>query len=121
MNKLSVAKLKPAKDYTEDDILLYGALASQKANHDSIDMAFINAAKQKNILNDSFTQKNFIPFDPQNRKTEATLKKDNDEFKVMKGSFNILAQVCGLDEKSFPDWETMINEFLVCLFQPSEY
>ena len=47
MNKLSVAKLQAAKDYTEDDVLLYGALASQEANHDSIDMAFINAAKAK--------------------------------------------------------------------------
>ena len=111
MNKLSVAKLQAAKDYTEDDVLLYGALASQEANHDSIDMAFINAARQKNILNNSFEQKNFIPFDPQNRKTEATIKKDNDEYKVMKGSFNVIAQVCGLDEKSIADWETMINEF----------
>ena len=111
MNKLSVAKLQAAKDYTEDDVLLYGALASQEANHDSIDMAFINAARQKNILNNTFTQQDFIPFDPQNRKTEATIKKDNDEFKVMKGSFNVIAQLCVLDEKSVADWETMINEF----------
>jgi H+-transporting ATPase len=47
MNKLSVAKLQTGKDYKEDDVLLYGALASQEANHDSIDMAFINAAKRK--------------------------------------------------------------------------
>ena len=111
MNKLSVAKLQAANNYKEDDVLLFGALASQEANHDSIDMAFINAAKQKNILNNTFIQKSFIPFDPQNRKTEATIKKENEEFKVMKGSFNVIAQVCGLDEKTKADWEVKVNDF----------
>lgn len=111
MNKLSVAKLHPAQGYKEDDVLLYGTLASQEANHDSIDMAFINSAKQKNILTSGFTQKIFIPFDPQTRKTEALIKKDNEEFKVMKGSFNVIAQVCGLDQKSAANWEVKINKF----------
>ncbi len=111
MNKLSVAKLQAGKDYKEDDVLLYGALASQEANHDSIDMAFINEAKRKNILNDTFIQKTFIPFDPKNRKTEAVIKNGNEEFKVMKGSFNVIAEVCGLDEKSKTDFGASINEF----------
>jgi len=111
MNKLSVAKLQSAKDYKEDDVLLYGALASQEANHDSIDMAFINSAKKKNILNDTFVQKTFIPFDAKNRKTEATIKKGDQEFSVMKGSFKIIAQACGLDEKSISDWEVKINDY----------
>ncbi len=110
INKLSIAKLDAAKDFTEDDVLRFGALASQEANHDSIDMAFIDAAKQKNILKD-YVQMTFIPFDPQNRKTEAEIKKDNEEFKVMKGSFNVIAQVCALDQKSAADWELKIDEF----------
>jgi H+-transporting ATPase len=111
MNKLSVAKLQAGKDYTEDDVLLYGALASQEANHDSIDMAFINEAKQKNILNNTFIQKTFIPFDPKNRRTEAVINKGNEEFKVMKGSFNVIAEVCGLDEKSKTEFAASITDF----------
>lgn len=111
MNILSVAKIQAAKDYNEDDVLRYGALASQEANHDSIDMAFINAAKQKNSLNAEFVQIFFIPFDAKNRKTEAVIKKGDEEFSVMKGSFNIIAQACGLDEKTTSDWEASINEF----------
>ncbi|MHB8403698.1 MAG: plasma-membrane proton-efflux P-type ATPase, partial [Bacteroidia bacterium] len=111
MNKLTVAKLQPAKDYKEDDVLLYGALASQEANHDSIDMAFINATKKKNILNNTFVQKTFIPFDAKNRKTEAVIKKDSEEFSVMKGSFAVIAKTCGLDEKSISDWESKINDY----------
>lgn len=111
MNKLSVAKFQAAKAYTEDDLLLFGALASQEANHDSIDMAFINAAKQKNLLNDTFIQKSFIPFDPQNRRTEATIKRGNEEFNVMKGSFASIAHLCGLDEKTNAGWEVKIDEY----------
>ena len=111
MNKLSVAKLLAANEYKEEDVLLYGALASQEANNDSIDMAFINEAKTKNILTNTFIQESFVPFDPQNRKTEATIKKETDEFKVMKGSFDVIAEVCKLDEKSRADWETKVNEF----------
>lgn len=111
MNKLTVAKVKAAKDFTDDDVLLYSALASQEANHDSIDMAFINSAKQKNLLNDKFIQQSFIPFSPENRKTEATIKKDNEEFKVMKGAFDSIAEVCSLDEKAKTDWEASIDGF----------
>jgi H+-transporting ATPase len=111
LNQLSVAKLQSGKSYTEDDVLLYGALASQEANHDSIDMAFINAAKKKNILNNSFVQKTFIPFDPNNRKTEAFITQGNEEFKVMKGSFKVIAAVCGLDENAKKEFETSINDF----------
>lgn len=111
MNKLSVAKLQPGNGYDENDVLLTGALASHEANHDSIDMAFINAAKQKNILNDTFVQKSFIPFDPENRKTEAIITKDNQQFNVMKGSFDAIAQVCGLDEKTKSDWNIKVIEF----------
>jgi H+-transporting ATPase len=111
INKLTVAKLLPSNGHTENDVLLYGALASQEANHDSIDMAFINAAKEKNILNNSFVQKTFIPFEPKTRKTEATIVNGNEEFKVMKGSFNVIAQICALDEKAIAPLQSQVNEF----------
>ena len=111
MNKMSVAKIIPLNGYSENDVLLYGTLASQEANHDSIDMAFIIAAQQKNILDDSFVQKEFIPFDPKTRRTEAVVKKGNQEFRVMKGSFSVLAQVCGLEDKNKAVLEKQIDEF----------
>ena len=111
MNKLSVAKIEVVKDFTEDDLLLYGALASQESDHDQIDMTFINAAKQKNKLTDAFVQKTFIPFDPESRKTEAIIKSGNEEFRVMKGSFDSIAQACGLDEKPTNEWGAKINEY----------
>ncbi len=110
-NKLSIAKLQPENNYTDNDLLLYGALASQEANHDSIDMAFINSAKEKHIPDDSFTQMTFIPFDPQSRKTEAKIKKGDEEFNVMKGSFDSIARDCGLNENYIAACQIRISEF----------
>ncbi|MHB1277688.1 MAG: plasma-membrane proton-efflux P-type ATPase [Bacteroidia bacterium] len=111
MNKLSVAKVLPGKGYTEDDVLVYGALASREENHDAIDMAFINAANQKNGLNHTFILKSFVPFDSNTRRTEAVIQMENEEFRVMKGAFNVIARVCGLDEGSKADLSRYINEF----------
>ena len=111
VNKLTVASVLAAKSFAEDDVLTFGALASQVANHDSIDMAFIVAAKQKNISYGNFVQKSFIPFDPKNRKTEADVSKGNEEFKVMKGSFHVISQLCALDPAANTEWETKIDEF----------
>jgi H+-transporting ATPase len=51
MNKLSVNNLVPINGFRESDLVLYGALASQEANQDTIDIAFISAAKERNLLN----------------------------------------------------------------------
>jgi H+-transporting ATPase len=110
INKLTIAKLEAAKDFTEDDVLRYGALASQEANHDSIDMAFLEAARQKNLLQD-YVQKTFIPFDPKNRKTEAEIIRGTEEFSVMKGSFHVISHLCSLDTKASSDWESKIAAF----------
>ena len=110
-NKLSVAKFLPFDRFTDDDVLLYGALASQEANHDSIDVAFITAAKQKNILQDSYKQKSFIPFSALNRKTEALIKSGSEEFKAMKGSFQTIIEICGSNEITISEFEKKINEF----------
>lgn len=69
MNKLSVSNLVPINGFTESDLVLYGALASQEANQDPIDIAFISAARERNLVlnNHSYVQEKFIPFDPQTR------------------------------------------------------
>ncbi|WP_269851444.1 hypothetical protein [Methanosarcina horonobensis] len=49
LNKLSVADITELDSYTKEDAILYGALASSEANQDPIDVAFIEAAKQKGL------------------------------------------------------------------------
>ena len=111
MNKLSIASVMPLNGFTEKEVILYGALASQEANQDPIDLAFINMAKRENLMVDTFVQKSFVPFDPKNRRTEAIVKKGNDEFKVMKGAVRVIAGACGLDEKGIGELEAHLEEF----------
>jgi H+-transporting ATPase len=70
LNKLSVAKRIPLGGFSEKDVILYGALASQEANQDPIDIAFITKAKEQNLLTKSYVQERFTPFDPATRRTE---------------------------------------------------
>jgi H+-transporting ATPase len=110
LNQLTVAKIIPIKPFNEDDVLLYGALASQKANRDPIDLAFIEAAEKKNISTQNFDQVSFAPFDPKTRHTEALVKKDNEEMRVLKGAFETFAQVCQLDQERKKELENLANE-----------
>ena len=80
-------------NYTKDDALIFGALASQKANQDPIDLAFFNALEDKKIKLDEYVQKKFIPFDPSTRKTEAIVEKKGEVFRVVKGAVSAVMQV----------------------------
>ena len=111
MNRLSIANVIPLDGFTEQDVIFYGALTSQEANQDPIDLAFIAMAKQKNLVDDTFVQKDFVPFDPKTRRTEALVQKDSHEFRVMKGAVGVIAQACGLDQNAVKELETRIGEF----------
>ena len=63
-------------DFAQTDVLLYGALASKEANQDPIDLAFLAAAAKAHMPLDTFTQKEFIPFEPKTKITAATIEKE---------------------------------------------
>ena len=116
MNKLSVKTLAATNGFEEDELLLFGALASQEANQDPIDVAFISAAKERRLLNHkSYNQKQFVPFDPQTRRTEAIISiqsvRNGQEFRVMKGAVEVIARDCGEDLVGNLDIVSKMNEF----------
>lgn len=110
INKLTVARLIPASGFTEDQVLLYGALASQEADHDAIDMAMIGSAKEKKLFTDAFVQKSFVPFDPKTRKTEAIIKTGSEQFSVIKGAAETLYPLCKLDATAITGWNKQIDD-----------
>lgn len=91
-NKLSVVKVVPTKDFKEEDVILYGSLASQEANNDPIDLAFIRAAKERNLELYKYKIKEFKPFDPSTRRTEALVEYDSDAFRVAKGAVKTISE-----------------------------
>lgn len=114
LNQLTIAEIIPFKSASEIDVLRAGALASNEANKDQIDMAFINAAQSKNIFNNNhtFNRVQFIPFDGTNRRTEARVEEDGQTWRVMKGAANTLAEICGLSAEAINSLQVRVDEFM---------
>jgi H+-transporting ATPase len=96
MNRLTITNISPSTGFTEEDVILYGALASQEANMDPIDLAFLTFARDKKLLSQEYVQKEFYPFDPKIKRTEAVVQRNNSSFRVMKGAVRQIAELCGL-------------------------
>ena len=98
LNQLAVTEVIPLGQATEGDVLRAGALASQEANQDPIDLAFLAAAKSKGVFDDSpeTTVVSFAPFDAKNRRTEALVEQGGIRFRLMKGAVRTIAEACGL-------------------------
>ena len=111
LNRLSVAKVIPLSKFSDQQVILYGALASQEANQDPIDLAFINMAKQQNLIDPSLKQTSFTPFDPKTRRTEASMLENGRELRVMKGAVAVVAVACGLEEGVIAGLEARMSEF----------
>src|SRR6202142_3355881 len=106
MNQLAVTGMIPLENATEADVLFAGALASQEANQDPIDNAFLIAAKDRHVF-DNLPKVNpvsFAPFDAKNRRTEAVVEQNGQRLHIMKGAVRTIAEAWG--QKS-PGMETL--------------
>ena len=103
MNKLFIEEEMPTNGFSKSDVLLYGALASQEANQDPIDIAFLSAVAESHISLDGYSQTEFVPFDPKTRMTEATIQKSGETFSLGKGSFNTICSSCNLSDTETKD------------------
>jgi H+-transporting ATPase len=96
MNRLSFSEASVAGDYKENDVILYGALASREADQDPIDLAFLSAAKNRQISLEGNLRKSFVPFDPSTRRTEATIEMAGQNILAIKGAVNAVLPLCRL-------------------------
>jgi plasma-membrane proton-efflux P-type ATPase len=98
LNQLAVTGVIPLGKATEADVLRAGAMASQEANQDPIDLAFLAAAKAAKVFDGeaAVTPVSFAPFDAKTRRTEAVVEQGGKHLRVMKGAVRTLAEACGL-------------------------
>jgi len=104
-NKLSVAGLIPAEPWKEAELLELAALASNEADRDAIDMAFINEAKGRGLLLAQSNVLEFKPFDPSTRRTEALIERAGRRLRVTKGAAATVFQLCNLPAEEEALWE----------------
>src|SRR5579864_5734057 len=97
MNQLAVTEVIPLGHATDTDVLIASALASQEANQDPIDLAFLAAAKERHVFDNlpTFAPVSFAPFDAKNRRTEAVVEQHGQRLRVMKGAVRTIAEACG--------------------------
>ncbi len=111
-NQLAVTTIIPLNNSTENDVLFAGALASEEANHDPIDLAFLAEARVRKVFNKTppITPVSFIPFDTRNRRTEAIFDQNGQRFRVMKGAVRTIAKACGLSSIDIKPFEDRLKE-----------
>jgi len=112
MNQLAVTGVIPLGQSKESDVLFAGALASEEANHDPIDLAFLAAAKERHIFDGlpAVTPVSFKPFDAQSRRTEAVVEQNGQRFRVMKGAVRTIAETSGLKPPEIDALEARVGE-----------
>ena len=111
MNQLAVTGVIPLERATEADVMFAGALASQDANQDPIDLAFLAAAKDRHVFDSlpRVTPVSFAPFDAKNRRTEAVVEQNGQRLRVMKGAVRTIAEACGLQPPAIDALEARVS------------
>jgi H+-transporting ATPase len=111
MNQLTVTEVIPLEHATDADVLIAGALASQEANQDPIDLAFLAAAKARHIFENvpPFATVSFAPFDAKNRRTEAVVEQQGQRLRVMKGAVRTVSEACGQQEPAVAALEARVS------------
>jgi H+-transporting ATPase len=97
MNRLSFVGAVPQPGFTTDDVLRTGALASQEADQDPIDLAFLRAAGDRKLLDKEITAISFTPFSPKTRRTEALVELEGVRMRAMKGALRTVAEAARLE------------------------
>jgi H+-transporting ATPase len=109
MNQLTMGEPATFGQVDAQDLILAGSLASKEENKDAIDLAVIEALKDKDALK-AYELIKFTPFDPIRKNTEATLKYGDTTFKVTKGAPQVILRRCVMNEAAETEVLQKVNE-----------
>jgi len=106
MNRLGVTGALPQSGFTASDVIRDGALASNDADQDPIDLAFLSAAREHQLLTAPVRTVSFVPFSPKTRYTEAKLEDAGGKLRVVKGALRTVAELAAVDPAALSVLET---------------
>ena len=108
-NKLTLGKAEPWAGTDVATLILMASLASRAADNDPIDLAVMAGLKDPSILK-SYQQENYVPFDPVNKRTEATIKDASGKiFRVTKGAPQVILGLAKLSGSDFEKANQTVN------------
>ncbi len=110
-NKLTLGDPFCVNDIPADQVILSASLASRAENKDPLDLAVLGGLKNDQALKD-YQVVHFQPFDPVNKRTEATVKTAAGlEFKVAKGAPQVIMAFSANAEEIKAAVDNAINKF----------
>ena len=111
-NQLSVTDCRPFGSYEKTDVAKLAALASKAEEMDAIDTAILSYADSLKISRDGCSQLSYLPFNPANKRTEATVSIEKDTLRILKGAPQTILQLCGrTDEKIVQEINRTVDDF----------
>jgi len=94
-NRLALSALHSCSPYTDNDLLYWAALACDRATQDPIDLAILDAARSRGLLSGIPQRLNFIPFDPETKRSEAEYQSNGEKLRVLKGAPSVIVALVG--------------------------
>ncbi len=110
-NEMRVAEPVVLDGFAERELFLHAALASKLENHDPIELPIYHYIDEHFPELDwkSYHQSGFMPFDPINKRTEATIEKDGEHFIAVKGAAQVLLELSDLSEDEKLNIQKMVD------------
>jgi H+-transporting ATPase len=89
-NNLTLGEAEPWPGTNPQTLILMASLASRAADNDPIDLAVMAGLTDPSVLK-SYQQEKYVPFDPVDKRTEATIKDASGKvFRVTKGAPQVI-------------------------------
>lgn len=109
-NRMTLADVHSFAGHREDEVLRFAALACDEASQDPIDMAILDAAKNRRLPAGLSRRIRFVPFDPGTRRTEAEFEQAGEPLRVVKGAPRAVAALDASAPDLTPDVERLAAE-----------
>ena len=108
-NKLTLGEAEPWTGTDAATLILMASLASRAADNDPIDLAVLAGLKDPSILK-TYQQEKYVPFDPVDKRTEATIKDASGKvFRVTKGAPQVMLALAKLSGSDLEKASQVVN------------
>jgi H+-transporting ATPase len=110
-NKLTLGEVQPWPGTDAATLILMASLASRAADNYPIDLAVMAGLKDPSVLQ-TYRQETYVPFDPVDKRTEATIKDSaGDLFRVTKGAPQVILALAKLSSSDLEKATDTVNSF----------
>jgi H+-transporting ATPase len=110
-NKLTLGEAQPWAGTDAQTLILMASLASRAADNDPIDLAIMAGLRDSSVLR-GYQQENYVPFDPVDKRTEATIKDASGKvFRVTKGAPQVILGLAKLSAVDLEKAQQAVNGF----------